>query len=175
MGFLLLLFVSFVLLGVPLDYIALQGNHLGSWRIFLELFTHQLGHANLSHLLGNYMFVAPYALYVEHKLGTKNFLKYFFVCGLLAAGTQVLAFDRVNLIGSSGADFGIFAMACALFNRTKWDRLASFLLLGFSVMLQFIAATHNLLAPVAYWAHFGGALGGLALVHFFVIPSQSRS
>jgi membrane associated rhomboid family serine protease len=128
--------------------------------------------------MGNYMFMIPYALFLEHKLGRLKFTLFYFACGILAAASQVLGDAPGGMIGSSGAAFGVFAGACAMFDRTFVERCLAFLLLGLAVMQQFEMATSDFGASVAYWAHFGGALGGLALVHFFVKPylqSQSTS
>lgn len=168
-----LLLVSLALLPVPLDLIALNFNEMGTWKFVLNMFTHQLGHANLPHLVGNYMFMLPYAIYLEARLGRMNFLAFYFLTGFLAAFSQVLGAHSSAMIGSSGAAFGVFAGACALFDRSLWQRVTGFLLLGFALMIQFMYATdimNVLFGGIAYWAHFGGGTAGLALVHFFVKP-----
>lgn len=176
----LLLAVSFLLLPVPLEYTALVIDEVGTWKFILNLFTHQLAHGGLLHLLGNYMFMIPYAIYLEARIGRLNFLAFYLLCGFLAAGSQILGAHSYAMVGSSGAAFGVFAGACALFDRSLWQRVVGFLLLGFACMIQFYLATSpmSLFSGIAYWAHFGGALGGLAMVHFFVKPyllSQSES
>lgn len=179
----ILMAIGFALLPVPLDLIALNFAEIGSWKFVLNLFTHQLGHGGLMHLLGNYMFMIPYAIYLESRLGRWNFLAFYFVCGFLAAFSQVLGAHSSAMIGSSGAAFGVFAGACALFDRSLWQRVVGFLLLGLALMIQFALATslEALFSGIAYWAHFGGGTAGLAMVHFFVKPyllsrqSQSKS
>lgn len=168
----LLMMIGFGLLAVPLDLIALNFAEFGTLKFMINLFTHQLGHAGLMHLLGNYMFMIPYAVYLESRLGPKQFLCFYFLCGFLAAFSQVLGSHSSAMIGSSGAAFGVFAGACALFDRSLWQRVVGFLLLGLALMIQFVLATDiaSLFSGVAYWAHFGGGTAGLALVHFFVKP-----
>lgn len=172
----ILMLISFGLLAMPLDWIALSWSEVGSIKFFVNLITHQLGHAGLGHLLGNYTFMIPYAIYLEDKIGTRKFLLFYFVVGLLACFGQVLGSNGGGLIGSSGAAFGIFAGACALFRETLVRRVVAFSLLGLSVMIQFYLATHDTFSMTGYWAHFSGALGGLALMHFFPwLHSQSNS
>ncbi len=175
-----LLLMSIGLLFVPLELTALQMVDLGSWKFIANIFTHQLAHGGIRHLIGNYMFMIPYAIFLEYKLGRKNFLVFYFACGFLAALSQILGTMPVGMVGSSGAAYGVFAGACALFDRSVWQRLIGFSLLGIACMNQFLAANSlmALFSGVAYWAHFGGAVGGLALIHFFVKPelqSQSKS
>lgn len=177
----ILMAISFALLPIPLNYTALWFSDIGTWKFVVNLITHQLAHGGLGHLLGNYMFMIPYAVFLESRIGRSGFVAFYLICGFLAAFSQILGAHSFAMVGSSGAAFGVFAGACALFDRNLAERVVAFLLLGLAVMVQFWLATNDYISTTAYWAHFGGALGGLALVHFFVKPyllsqaSQSQS
>jgi membrane associated rhomboid family serine protease len=173
--------ISFLLLFVPLQFTALFTGDIGTLKFLINLITHQLAHGNFMHLFGNYLFMIPYALFLENKIGRKRFLAIYLLTGVAAAATQILGAGSPAMVGSSGAAFGIFAAACCMFDETKMQRLAGFIMLGLGLGVQFMLATSiaAIFSNVAYWAHFGGGIAGAALIHFFVKPevqsSQSKS
>lgn len=171
-----MLALSFGMLFFPVESQALFWKDFGTWKFIVNMFTHQLGHANLAHLVGNYVFMVPYAIYLESRIGRANFLAFYFLCGIFAAFSQVLGAGSYAMRGSSGAAYGVFAGACALFDRSAWQRITAFVILGIALTLEFLYAvnpTYSLRSGVAFWAHFGGGIAGMALVNFFLKNSQS--
>lgn len=170
----ILMAISVALLFVPVEFTALLTAEFGTLKFLINIVTHQLAHGGFGHFIGNYMFMVPYAVFLESRLGRNRFLALYFLTGLFAALTQIAGAGSGGLIGSSGAAYGIFAAACTVFNKTKWHRLVAFSILGFALVNQFLLATAPMagLYGVAFWAHFGGGVSGLALMQFFG-PSQS--
>jgi membrane associated rhomboid family serine protease len=77
-----------------------------------QIFTYMFMHGGITHLLFNMLTLWMFGIQLERDWGTRQFLKYYFLCGM-AAGVCVLAInlavgDRfVPTIGASGAIFGL--------------------------------------------------------------------
>lgn len=169
----------FFLLGVvfltfiPTGSLALVWSTVGSLQFVLNLLTHMFAHANWGHLLGNYMFVFPYALYVEYRVGWKKFCGWWLFAGFTALALDMLVVilgqQQYGVIGSSGAAFGITAAALWLVKENKWAALACRALALYFICDQAWDAWNAFANPfgwyggVAYAAHLGGILGGIYL------------
>lgn len=165
--------VAFLLLIDP-GQLALVWETFGSFQFILNMLTHMFAHGNWEHLLGNYIFVFPYALYVEHRVGAKSFCKWWLFAGFcaLVADAAVVALGQAQrgIIGSSGACFGIVIAALFLVKEHKWARLACQAVAIYLLAEQANDAWNSFFGlgrifggGIAYIAHFGGGLGGLYL------------
>jgi len=116
---------------------------------------------------------------LEDRMGPVRYILFYLVCGILAAGTQVLATpDSVApMVGASGAIAGVLGGYILLYPtarvRCLWVlivfvttvRIPAFILLGFWFLSQFLTPMDS---GVAWQAHVGGFLAGLALVKLFI-------
>jgi membrane associated rhomboid family serine protease len=133
-------------------------------------------HGSLFHLLGNMLYLWIFGNNVEDYLGSVRFALFYLVCGLAAAFTQVLFSpnSRVPMIGASGAIAGVLGAYFILFPRA---RVMTFVFLfiyirvvpipaAFILGFWFLAQVLNigLGGGVAWFAHIGGFLTGIALV-----------
>src|SRR3989442_12865373 len=59
------------------------------------------------HVLYNMMMLWMFGTEVERAWGTREFLKYYFLCGVGAGVTTCLVFQDSTTIGASGAVFGV--------------------------------------------------------------------
>lgn len=142
------------------------------WKL-VNLVTHMVSHGNWAHLTGNFIFGAPFMIYLEHRLKcTKTFVRLFFALGLGALGTQILvnqiaAFPSMALIGSSGAIFGLVAAALCMYDGPKLLKLAARALVTYHAVTQLQMTLFSLLIPlgVAYGAHFGGIVFGILFTY----------
>jgi membrane associated rhomboid family serine protease len=128
-------------------------------------------HASWSHLIGNLSLGTPFMLYVEARLGWRQFIEYFFLCGMLGAATQGLLGGPVLLVGASGALFGMKAGACLLFGDTKAEHWLALVVLGVTLATQFSMLQAGDIG-IAVWAHIGGAFGGIVFLHKFYLPKK---
>src|SRR5215831_19338078 len=77
-----------------------------------QVFTYMFLHGGITHLLFNMLTLWMFGTQLERDWGTRQFLKYYFLCGI-AAGVCVLAVNialnewGVPTIGASGAIFGL--------------------------------------------------------------------
>lgn len=78
------------------------------WTLITAIFLH----SNLVHLLYNLLGLALFGIILENIIGTKKFLKLFFIAGLVASFAGLPFYDRI--LGASGAIFGIIGMLAIL-------------------------------------------------------------
>lgn len=145
----------------------------------VDLFTSMFLHGGLLHLLGNMLFLWIYGDNVEHRLGRIGFLAAYLLTGVAATlGFSLFAGDSlVPMVGASGAISGVLGLYFLLFPRNQVKILVAFFPLFLNVwfvparvVLGFYLVIENLLpmlgglqSGVAYGAHIGGFVAGLAL------------
>lgn len=142
----------------------------------LTLLTSMFFHGSFFHLAGNMLYLWIFGNNVEDYLGWFRFSLFYVLCGLAAALTQVAATpnSKVPMIGASGAIAGLLGAYWLLFPRA---RVMTFVFLiiyidvvavpaGVFLGLWFLMQVLNigLGVGVAWFAHIGGFLAGLALV-----------
>jgi membrane associated rhomboid family serine protease len=144
------------------------------------LVTSMFLHGGWLHLLGNMLYLWIFGKGVETALGAPRFLLLYLICGVAAALTQALTDPaaEVPMIGASGAIAGTLGAYLVLHPRANvvvfiwilvFVRLVTVpavILLGIWFGLQLVSALS--MDPgepgVAFWAHVGGFLVGMALV-----------
>jgi len=145
--------------------------------------TSMFTHGSWLHVLGNMWFLHVFGNNVEDAMGKVRFLAFYLLSGLAAATAQVLSApgSAIPMIGASGAIGGVMGGYVLLYPRAGiqtfvflgiWARmlvLPAFVMLGYWFVLQLLSGA---LAPtegggVAFWAHVGGFLAGIALTPLF--------
>lgn len=143
------------------------------------LVTSMFLHGGIMHLAGNMLFLWIYGDNLEDEMGHLPFLLFYLAAGLAAAGLQAVAdlSSQIPMVGASGAIAGVMGGYLLLFPRAKVDVLFIFLIffrifaipawivLGLWFGLQIFSgfSTPSDGGGVAYWAHAGGFIAGLAL------------
>jgi len=137
-------------------------GNLWVWQIVTYMFLHSTGW--LGHLLLNMLMLWMFGTEVEKVWGTREFVKYYFVCGIGAAITTCLVFRDSNTIGASGAIFGVMLAYGLMYPNRQiffWFifpmRAISFVLLCTGIELFSLL---NMQDGVAHFAHLGGMLFG---------------
>src|SRR5262252_4142426 len=137
----------------------------------------------LMHVGGNMLYLWIFGDNVEDTLGHGRFLIFYLVSGVIAALAQVaLNVDSsIPMIGASGAVSGVLGAYLLLFPRAnvltliivgffvRLIRIPAVLVLGFWFLIQFVSGLVAWTArteggEVAWFAHLGGFLAGMALV-----------
>lgn len=145
----------------------------------LTIFTSMFLHGGFLHLGGNMLYLWIFGNNVEEAMGHVRYLLFYLACGLAAALTMVLVTPLSNypMIGASGAISGVLGSYVLLFPRAKVRvivplgiifyplRISAMWVVGFWFLLQlWNAAFTDASEPgVAWWAHVGGFVMGLAL------------
>lgn len=149
----------------------------------LTILTSMFLHGGWLHLIGNMLYLWIFGDNVEDAMGHGRFLLFYLLCGVAAALTQALPDPQstVPMIGASGAISGVLGAYLLLYPRARvlvavpigfyveTLRLPAGIVLGLWFGLQLLS---GLLAPaggggVAFRAHIGGFIAGLALVGLF--------
>lgn len=146
------------------------------------LFTSMFMHAGIAHLLGNMLYLWIFGDNVEDRMGKVKFTLFYLVCGLIATFTQLFFIPHSDIpnLGASGAIAGVLGAYILLFPRekvrvmlgsavTEWPAL---IVIGFWFILQFFSsfsseASSGESGGVAYMAHIGGFIAGLAIAALF--------
>jgi membrane associated rhomboid family serine protease len=134
--------------------------------------TYMFVHGDFWHLFFNMLGLFFFGPPVEERLGSKEFIKYYTICGII--GGAVLAFifaPNSMLIGASGAMYAVM-LAFAVF----WPDMPIYIWGIFPVkakwlILAFAAASVLfMITPTggntAHWAHFGGFAVGYVYLKF---------
>jgi membrane associated rhomboid family serine protease len=146
----------------------------------LTILTSMFLHGSLFHLAGNMLYLWIFGNNIEDVLGPFRFIIFYLLCGLAAALTQIAARpgSQVPMIGASGAIAGILGAYLMLFPAAR-IRTFIFLIIYIQVVpipaavvlgLWFVAQILNIGmgGGVAWFAHVGGFLTGMALVRLFL-------
>jgi membrane associated rhomboid family serine protease len=147
------------------------------------LFTSMFLHGGWMHLIGNMLYLWIFGNNIEDVMGHKRFIVFYLTCGLAAALAQALpdAASSIPMIGASGAISGVLGAYLLLYPRarvlvliplgifTRILYLPAMAVLGFWFVLQIIYSliTANDQGGVAWGAHIGGFVAGMALIPFF--------
>ena len=144
--------------------------------------TYMFVHAGLLHLLGNMLMLFVFGPPVEHRIGGRAFILYYFYCGIGAAVLSVLlsgimSSAAVPVVGASGAVLGVgvaFAMLwpdaeLLIFPLPMPVKARTFILVlvGLDIVLSQLTPGDG----VAHLAHIGGAGFGYL---FFRLQALSR-
>lgn len=153
-----------------------HGGHPGS---LITPLTSMFLHGGLGHVLGNLWFLFVFGDNVEEALGRARFGVFYVVCGLVAAATQVVIApgSTVPMIGASGAIAGVLGAYIVFFPRARvltfvpiffLLEVPAFVYIFVWFALEVVRATFSLGASsaeggIAFFAHVGGFVAGLAL------------
>ena len=153
---------------------------------FLPLFSSMFLHGGWLHLIGNMWFLWIFGDNIEDRLGHLRYLLFYLVCGL-GAGVAHTLFNlnsTMPTIGASGAVAGVLGGYLLLYPHARvltlipafflyMVELPAYIVLALWFVIQLFSGTASLGARdasaggVAWWAHIGGFLLGLALVKLF--------
>jgi membrane associated rhomboid family serine protease len=166
----------------------------GPWpRAGLGLLTYNFLHGSWLHLLGNMLYLWIFADNVEDAMGSGRFIVFYLASGALAALVHIWTQtgSDVPLVGASGAIAGVLGAYLLLYPRARilsvvffgWFirlmELPAVLVLSLWFLLQVVEGLWSLAAPgvvtVAFWAHVGGFIVGLALVRPFAARARAAS
>jgi membrane associated rhomboid family serine protease len=139
-------------------------------------------HGGWGHLLGNMLYMWIFADNVEDRFGHGRFLVFYLACGWIATLAHGLSAPNSTIpsIGASGAISGVLGAYLVMFPRARVitliplgffirvAELPALIVLGFWFVLQLVSGVGSLTARsaqagVAWWAHIGGFVAGIAV------------
>jgi membrane associated rhomboid family serine protease len=147
-----------------------------------HVFTSMFLHGSWAHILGNMWFLWLFGNNVEDSMGRGRFVAFYLLCGVGAALAQVITDPAsiVPMVGASGAISGVMGAYVVLYPRVRVFTLVvlgffvtslalpAWVMLGYWMVLQLVGglgATGE--GGVAFWAHIGGFVAGVALIKAF--------
>jgi rhomboid family protein len=150
----------------------------------MTLVTAMFVHGSLLHLAGNMLYLWIFGNNIEDVMGHVRFAVFYLLCGLAATLTQVAAnpASRAPMIGASGAIAGVLGAYLILFPTARVLTLfylivfvrvvpvPAVIILGVWFLLQLVSAGEIAPGGVAWFAHIGGFVAGLA----FIVPFRRR-
>jgi len=153
----------------------------GSW---LTVLTSMFLHGGWMHIIGNMWFLWIFGDNVEDAMGRARFLIFYVLCGLAAAGAQIVAntASPIPMVGASGAIGGVMGAYIVLYPRVHVHMLLIFgfyittfaipavWMLGYWILVQVLGGVSSVGVTgggVAFWAHVGGFAAGAILVVVF--------
>lgn len=163
--------------------------------VYLTLITSMFMHGGIAHIFGNMLFLWIFGDNIEDRLGHVRYIIFYLVCGVLAGlahvlTTVVFAGNEASLLipslGASGAISGVLGGYLLLFPTRRvmviisWfvTAVPAFIAIGLWFVFQVISGLGVLgsgsrAGGVAYGAHIGGFIAGLALIKVFEIGKKS--
>jgi membrane associated rhomboid family serine protease len=149
---------------------------------FITIFTSMFMHGGWLHLIGNMLYLWIFGDNVEDRLGHGKFLAFYLVCGIVATVAQVMVSSDSSIpnLGASGAISGVLGAYLVMFPRGQVRvlmgrsvvNMPALIVLGLWILLQFVNSFGSIAntaetGGVAYMAHIGGFVAGLALGYLF--------
>jgi hypothetical protein len=155
-------------------------RHFTSFQQVIALLSFMFLHGGVWHLLGNMWSLYIFGDNVEDRLGPFRYLLFYLLSGWVSGLFHLFLnwHSPVPTIGASGAIAGVMGAYLILFPRSKiltlipiffipyFIEIPAFFFLGLWFLLQFLGAAGS--DPqgggIAWWAHVGGFVAGIALV-----------
>jgi membrane associated rhomboid family serine protease len=154
---------------------------------YLPFVTTMFLHGGWLHIIGNMWVLAIFGDNVEDRMGPIRYLLFYFLCGIAAGTVHVLTnpTSTVPAVGASGAIAGVMGAYFALYPKARilamfpivfWPiffEVPAYLYLGFWFVMQFFSGVLAIQTPravggIAFWAHVGGFVTGLATFWIFL-------
>jgi len=148
----------------------------------MTILTSMFLHGGVWHVVGNMLYLFIFGAAVEYRMGASRYAAFYFASGIAAALATVLIApeSRVPVIGASGAIAGVLGAYFIFYPRGRITTILPifvfiqvveipaviYLLFWFAIQLYAgIEAGQQgaSMGGVAWWAHVGGSLFGMAL------------
>lgn len=156
----------------------------------IPLLTSTFLHGGWLHVIVNMWTLWLFGGAVEGRMGRLRFLVFYGLCGILASTAHLIVYSdsMVPVIGASGAVSAVLGAYATLFARTRVILLVPILFIPLFLplpillyaagwfSLQLLQGAGALMEPelggsIAWWAHIGGFLAGLAVVRIVAPPT----
>ena len=149
--------------------------------VYFNFLSSMFMHGSIMHISGNMMFLFVFGDNLEDMLGHIRYLVFYLVCGVAAAAAQIIMDTNsiIPMLGASGAISGVLGGYLLLFPRNEVRAIVfnflttvpAYVALGLWIVYQLVLGylTSAGTGGVAYAAHIGGFVAGLALIKVFAL------
>ena len=156
---------------------------------WITLLTSMFMHAGWMHIIGNMVYLWTFGREIEQTMGPLRFLFFYLCGGIVAMVAQILGdpFSQIPSLGASGAIAAVMGAFLVTFPRDRIRTVIFFiifvrvafipaaLLIGFWFLIQIVnlgPVANVRTGGVAYLAHVGGFLFGVATARFLIDPRR---
>lgn len=160
--------------------------------VYITLLTSMFMHGGFAHIAGNMLYLFIFGDNIENRLGHRRYLAFYLLTGLLASLAHVFATAAVDgdllvpSLGASGAISGVLGGYLLLFPTRRVrvlvlrmvQEVPAIVAIGLWFVFQLVNGLGMLGGGggagggVAYAAHIGGFIAGLALVKLFALGAE---
>lgn len=159
---------------------------------FMTIFTSMFMHGGLLHIGGNMLYLWIFGNNIEDRIGHARFIFFYLFCGIVAVLGHTLTepHSTLPMIGASGAISGVLGAYALLFPRAKVHtllffgifiriiRIPALIVIVFWAIIQVVNGllSQGLLPQggVAWFAHIGGFIAGLATIKLWQLRRTDR-
>lgn len=154
--------------------------------VYLTFLTSMFMHGGISHIFGNMLFLWVFGDNIENRIGHLRYAIFYMVCGLAAALGQIVmdTGSVIPMLGASGAISGVLGGYLLLYPKRRIRAILfnfltdvpAYVALGIWIVYQIVTGylTPAGAGGVAYAAHIGGFIAGLALIKIFAIGTNAE-
>jgi membrane associated rhomboid family serine protease len=149
--------------------------------VYFNFLSSMFMHGGIAHIFGNMLFLFIFGDNLENLIGHVRYLVFYLACGIVAAAAQIaMGPDSIiPMLGASGAISGVLGGYVLLFPTREvraiifrfLTTVPAFVAIGIWILYQLVLGymTPTDTGGVAYAAHIGGFIAGLALIKIFAI------
>jgi membrane associated rhomboid family serine protease len=155
--------------------------------VYFTLISSMFMHGSLAHLFGNMLYLWIFGDNLEERLGHVRYFGFYLLCGIIASLAHVLlnTSSYIPSLGASGAISGVLGgyillhphrRVRAIVMRGFVTEIPAYVAIGVWFLFQLLEGWLNRGAEgggVAYAAHIGGFIAGLALIKIFAIGTAA--
>lgn len=152
--------------------------------VYFNFLSSMFMHGSIAHIFGNMLFLWIFGDNLENLLGHVRFAAFYIVCGFAAAAAQIFmdSDSVIPMLGASGAISGVLGGYVLLFPQRRVRAIifnflttvpafiAVGIWIGYQILLGWLTPSGT--GGVAYAAHIGGFIAGVALIKIFALGRQ---
>ena len=149
--------------------------------VYFNFLSSMFMHGGFAHIFGNMLFLLIFGDNLENLLGHIRYAAFYLVCGFAAAAAQIFMTpdSLIPMLGASGAISGVLGGYVLLFPQREvraiifnfLTTVPAFVAIGIWIVYQLVLGyfTPAGSGGVAYAAHIGGFIAGVALIKLFAL------
>lgn len=149
--------------------------------VYFNFLSSMFMHGDIMHIFGNMLFLWIFGDNIENRIGHIRYAVFYIICGLAAAAGQILMGPDsiIPMLGASGAISGVMGGYVMLFPQRSVRAIIfhfattvpAFVAIGIWIVYQLVLGylTPSGGGGVAYAAHIGGFVAGVALIRIFAL------
>ena len=153
--------------------------------VYFNILSSMFMHGGIAHIFGNMLFLFIFGDNLENVIGHIRYGVFYLLCGFAAAAGQIIMGPDsvIPMLGASGAISGVLGGYILLFPTRQVRSIIfysvvtvpAFVAIGIWIVYQIVLGylTPSDGGGVAYAAHIGGFVAGLAMIKIFAIGKNT--